>query len=1046
MSIIQAATLSLNVPAITALCKGARGSIIYATSGLPTNVNNTYGGNPGLSADFYIDTSTGLYYGPKTDIWPATPIFTLNLPVSSYPLAFIPGTSSLTIPTYGTNTISLSSVNSSIFGGTGNALTGDNSFIIGSNITAAITGFTLVNNLSSTGTIYASAGNSNLWYSGYTNTSSNSANWQGTYTTVSANSAYWSGSTPIVAANSATWVSTYTTVSAGSASWQLAFDVINAFSYLTYTYNAGVSSIIPAHGTNYATGSASNVGGGQYNAATGCYSSVLGGVYNTASGDYSSITSGYSSRTLNSKYSNVAGGICNTASGYASTIAGGCGNVACGHNSAVASGYLNSSSNCGTFIGGGRFNTASGLRSSVVGGICNTASGDYSFVAGGSANSTKGYKSTFILGTDLSASRDNFTYVSNLSVQGNSISSGTWVSNTYSGVSGDGIILDYLPGSPGLGRITVGGGPGPADSLAFYNNGPGQSTPTATMYLSANGYVGIGTTTPNALLSFGTNTVGVPSQPNVLRLYDLATSGVGSYGFGMSPSLMSIFSSANTLFTVGSQVSAMYINSSGNVGIGAGSTPTARLDVRGGNASFQNTGNGATNEVDIFLGLQTGGSVQGYIYGADSAMGMYSPYGGSLLIGKTTANPTVAITAGAGSNANFNVAVNSISNVIYANNLGYVGINTPSPAALLHVNNSNYAAIQLGNNIAGNGFTITKESTDNTFNIWTGVIGSNTRRLQIDQSGNVGIGTTAGATKGQLAVVGSGQTTANLNTVGNLGGSIVLGDTGSSPGNGGAVYFAANSTAWNFAAIKGYATNGSGNSIGDITFSTRTNTANGTLSEAMRITSPGLVGIGTASPTQALTVIGNISATGSFFAGNGGGTLYADATNLALRPPAAAYPNGATFFQNNAGTVTTMYVDSNTNNRVGIGTVTPATTLQVNGEANFLTVSETKATPAIAASVLTLNLATATLFYVTLNSSIGTVTLSNPPASPRVFSFTLQLVGDGTARTISWPGTVRWQGGIAPTPTPTLNKVDTYIFFTHDGGSNYFAFIAGQNA
>ena len=43
----------------------------------------------------------------------------------------------------------------------------------------------------------------------------------------------------------------------------------------------------------------------------------------------------------------------------------------------------------------------------------------YSFVAGGSANDTKGFANTFILGTGLSAAKANYTYVNNLSVQGN---------------------------------------------------------------------------------------------------------------------------------------------------------------------------------------------------------------------------------------------------------------------------------------------------------------------------------------------------------------------------------------------------------------------------------------------------------------------------------------------------------------------------------------------------------------------------------------------------------------------------------------------------
>ena len=55
----------------------------------------------------------------------------------------------------------------------------------------------------------------------------------------------------------------------------------------------------------------------------------------------------------------------------------------------------------------------------------------------------------------------------------------------------------------------------------------------------------------------------------------------------------------------------------------------------------------------------------------------------------------------------------------------------------LYINKNNYAAIELGNNVNGQGFTITKESADNSFNIWTNILGAGTNRLKIDQAGNI---------------------------------------------------------------------------------------------------------------------------------------------------------------------------------------------------------------------------------------------------------------------------------------------------------------------
>jgi hypothetical protein len=119
-------------------------------------------------------------------------------------------------------------------------------------------------------------------------------------------------------------------------------------------------------------------------------------------------------------------------------------------------------------------------------------------------------------------------------------------------------------------------------------------------------------------------------------------------------------------------------------------------------------------------------------------------------------------------------------------------------------------------------------------------------------------------------------------------------------------------------------------------------------------------------------------------------------------------------------------------------------TLSVTGAANLGPVSEVKATPSIAGSALSLNVSLAALFYVSLNSNV-TVTFTGAPESPRVFSFMVQFVNDGTARTVTWPGSVRWGGGSSPSMTGTNGKIDTFSFLTHDGGVTWFGFVNDQN-
>lgn len=73
----------------------------------------------------------------------------------------------------------------------------------------------------------------------------------------------------------------------------------------------------------------------------------------------------------------------------------------------------------------------------------------------------------------------------------------------------------------------------------------------------------------------------------------------------------------------------------------------------------------------------------------------------------------------------------------------------------------------------------------------------------------------------------------------------------------------------------------------------------------------------------------------------------------------------------------------------------------------------------------------------------GNVTITFPTAAAGK-SFTLALTQDSTgSRTVTWPGTVKWSGGSAPTLTTTANKVDLFSFVSLDG-TNWIASI-GKN-
>ena len=101
--------------------------------------------------------------------------------------------------------------------------------------------------------------------------------------------------------------------------------------------------------------------------------------------------------------------------------------------------------------------------------------------------------------------------------------------------------------------------------------------------------------------------------------------------------------------------------------------------------------------------------------------------------------------------------------------------------------------------------------------------------------------------------------------------------------------------------------------------------------------------------------------------------------------------------------------------------------------------------PTISLGTLTLNLNLSSIFNVALNANITTITLSNVQASGSTSSFVLIFTADGTARTVAWPASFKWAGGVTPTLTSTNGKKDIFTIFTIDGGTTYNAIISAQN-
>ncbi len=59
----------------------------------------------------------------------------------------------------------------------------------------------------------------------------------------------------------------------------------------------------------------------------------------------------------------------------------------------------------------------------------------------------------------------------------------------------------------------------------------------------------------------------------------------------------------------------------------------------------------------------------------------------------------------------------------------------------------------------------------------------------------------------------------------------------------------------------------------------------------------------------------------------------------------------------------------------------------------------------------------------------------------------LELLQDGTgSRIVTWPGSVVWPGGSAPTLTTTAGATDILLFESRDGGTTWFGYLTGAGS
>jgi hypothetical protein len=79
----------------------------------------------------------------------------------------------------------------------------------------------------------------------------------------------------------------------------------------------------------------------------------------------------------------------------------------------------------------------------------------------------------------------------------------------------------------------------------------------------------------------------------------------------------------------------------------------------------------------------------------------------------------------------------------------------------------------------------------------------------------------------------------------------------------------------------------------------------------------------------------------------------------------------------------------------------------------------------------------------TVNQTITSSTFTNPTASDEYCGFVLSLT-NGAAFSVTWPTSVDWAGGTAP--TLTTSGLDILHFFTYDGGTIWHGVVLSTDS
>lgn len=75
----------------------------------------------------------------------------------------------------------------------------------------------------------------------------------------------------------------------------------------------------------------------------------------------------------------------------------------------------------------------------------------------------------------------------------------------------------------------------------------------------------------------------------------------------------------------------------------------------------------------------------------------------------------------------------------------------------------------------------------------------------------------------------------------------------------------------------------------------------------------------------------------------------------------------------------------------------------------------------------------------------ATINFGTPPATGWIYTLEFVLTQNVTGgKTVAWPASVKWPGGVAPTLSTAGGSVDRLVFVTYDRGTTWYGDLVGK--